>query len=420
LTIRPRECNPRPRGGPISQPRAIPRRKPSARARAKEHRQASAERIGGSAASSKCRRTARGSAIIYIFFQPSFFSIPFFFPPIDVTALLFSFRLTFRRGGPPGGGREEKCSLRTRLIGTSTRATTTDVCYSAYNASRARLDRSAQKVTERVAHCRRDGGRRAGVDTRWNKRRDSDGPRGKEGSRDEEERRGEEAERREGDRARNVRFRPCNTLARTRARARARERIAAPPSSPRGRRCSCRLRSVGAVLMPNVFVPMHQALLSRSRALASASWPAACPILLVPARRRATFDPTRSPRVSASLLSSASLDAPRCSTLAETRARADAHRAKVSGRTRAERRVTPRHRSVQRFPTSAPPPPIPLPTSNLPPPPPRSPPHRPRHGTAAPHGLRAFLMLNVAFCLCGCMGDSGREAVARPALFFKC
>jgi len=213
---------------------------------------------------------------------------------------------------------------------------------------------------------------------------------------------------------------PSVQHARSHARARARERIAAPPSSPRGRRCSCRLRSVGAVLMPNVFVPMHQALLSRSRALASASWPAACPILLVPARRRATFDPTRSPRVSASLLSSASLDAPRCSTLAETRARADAHRAKVSGCTRAERRVTPRHRSVQRFPTSAPPPPIPLPTSNLPPPPPRSPPHRPRHGTAAPHGLRAFLMLNVAFCLCGCMGDSGREAVARPALFFKC
>jgi len=233
--------------------------------------------------------------------------------------------------------------------------------------------------------------------------------------RDEERKRKGE---RETERGTCASVRATRSLAR--ARARARERIAAPPSSPRGRRCSCRLRSVGAVLMPNVFVPMHQALLSRSRALASASWPAACPILLVPARRRATFDPTRSPRVSASLLSSASLDAPRCSTLAETRARADAHRAKVSGRTRAERRVTPRHRSVQRFPTSAPPPPIPLPTSNLPPPPPRSPPHRPRHGTAAPHGLRAFLMLNVAFCLCGCMGDSGREAVARPALFFKC
>lgn len=39
-------------------------------------------------------------------------------------------------------------------------------------------------------------------------------------------------------------------------------------------RCSCKLRSVGAVLMPNVFVPMHQPLLSRSKALApSASWP---------------------------------------------------------------------------------------------------------------------------------------------------
>lgn len=31
-------------------------------------------------------------------------------------------------------------------------------------------------------------------------------------------------------------------------------------------RCSCRLRSVEAVLMPNVFVPMHQPLLSRSLA----------------------------------------------------------------------------------------------------------------------------------------------------------
>lgn len=55
---------------------------------------------------------------------------------------------------------------------------------------------------------------------------------------------------------------PCNT--------RARRSAAAPPVG----RCSCRLRSVGAVLMPNVFVPMHQPLLSRSKALAPpASWP---------------------------------------------------------------------------------------------------------------------------------------------------
>lgn len=41
------------------------------------------------------------------------------------------------------------------------------------------------------------------------------------------------------------------------------------------------------------------------------------------------------------------------------------------------------------------------------------PPHPPR-GSA---GLRAFLMLNVAFCLCGCMGDSGERRSSGQRFF---
>lgn len=98
--------------------------------------------------SSKCRCTARGAPIIFFF-------------SIDVTALLFSFRLTFRRGGPLVVD-EKKCSPRTRLIGTSTRAATTDVCYSAYNASRALGSQRAKGDRKRVPYRRRTVGRGRG------------------------------------------------------------------------------------------------------------------------------------------------------------------------------------------------------------------------------------------------------------------
>lgn len=80
--------------------------------------------------SSKCRRTARGSDHFF-----------FFFFSIDVTALLFSFRLTFRRGGPLVVD-EKKCSPRTRLIGTSTRAQLPRTCVTPRTSFRAhRSDR---------------------------------------------------------------------------------------------------------------------------------------------------------------------------------------------------------------------------------------------------------------------------------------
>lgn len=167
---------------------------------------------------------------------------------------------------------------------------------------------------------------------------------------------------------------PSMQHARARARARGTPR--------RWDVASADYRSVGAVLMPNVFVPMHQPLLPRSGA----------PALLRSA-------PIRLPRAR---VRSASIRFQR------------AHRGRVPHVRpygRAEMRVT-RHRSYPN-PRSLHPPPLP------PRPTPVQPPHPP--GTARPRqSLRAFLMLNVAFCLCGCMGDSGREAVARPALFFKC
>lgn len=70
---------------------------------------------------------------------------------------------------------------------------------------------------------------------------------------------------------------------------------------------------------------------------------------------------------------------------------------RMSGRTATEMRVTGIGLPVSHPPTVPSPPPFPLDSSSSP---------SARHGNA---GLRAFLMLNVAFCLCGCMGDSGER-----------
>jgi len=66
----------------------------------------------------------------------------------------------------------------------------------------------------------------------------------------------------------------CVSVRVTRARVRSTTVVGCRRAASPVGRCSCRLRSVGAVLMPNVFVPMHQPLLSRSKALVPpASWP---------------------------------------------------------------------------------------------------------------------------------------------------
>lgn len=70
---------------------------------------------------------------------------------------------------------EKKCSPRTRLIGTSTRAQLSRTCVTPRTTFRAhRPDRSMRKVTEREAPigvlCPSTG------ETRWSRKRDSDGP----------------------------------------------------------------------------------------------------------------------------------------------------------------------------------------------------------------------------------------------------
>jgi len=97
---------------------------------------------------------------------PGLRSFLLFFFFIDVTALLFSFRLTFRRRGPLVVD-EKKCSPRTRLIGTSTRAQLPRTCVTPRTTLRARPDRNARKVTEREYR------------QKENRKRNNDGSRGK-------------------------------------------------------------------------------------------------------------------------------------------------------------------------------------------------------------------------------------------------
>jgi len=263
---------------------------------------------------------------IYFFFQPSFFSIPFFFHRRYCTSIFIPPHVPARR------------PARWWTRGKMQPPNTIDR-YKHTRNYHGRVLLRVQRFARPVGSQRAEGDRKSSAPSKG--RRSTGGRgypleqearqrwtrRGEEGS-GEEERRGEEEERREGGRARNVRFRPCSTLAR--------ERIAAPPSPPPPRRrCSCRLRGVGAVLMPNVFVPMHQPLLPRSggprdhrprgllRARFSSLPPGGAP------------DPARSPRVSvlASLVGLA-----RCSSLKRARV---AQKCRMSGRTRAETRVTP-------------------------------------------------------------------------------
>lgn len=98
----------------------------------------------------------------------------------------------------------------------------------------------------------------------------------------------------------------------------------------------------------------------------------------------------------------------RTKTCACTCVRACVEEDRMSGRTATEMRVTGIGLHVSH-------PPVPLPS---PPSPLILPPHPPR-GTGSA-GLRAFLMLNVAFCLCGCMGDSGERGGRPASAFFKC
>lgn len=164
--------------------------------------------------------------------------------------------------------------------------------------------------------------------------------------------------------------------------------------------------------MPNVFVPMHQPLLSRSKALAPpASWPGTLRAVTSVQLSRARTLPS-SLSVSLSLIVIRTIYSfPSRTTFGPKRARVcTCMRACGRARGRAHRGRGPhvrpyghgdesnRHRSARISPTDrALPPPFPLDSSSSP---------SARHGNA---GLRAFLMLNVAFCLCGCMGDSGER-----------
>jgi len=157
-------------------------------------------------------------------------------------------------------------------------------------------------------------------------------------------RRGREKRRGRGKaRGRQSEERALPSVQHARARAYSRSAVATAAAPPMGRRCSCRLRGVGAVLMPNVFVPMHQPLLPRSGALATIGLVACC--VSDSPRSRQAARPIPLVRLACpfrvSVLASL-VGLARCSSLKRARARARvAQKCRMSGRTRAETRVTP-------------------------------------------------------------------------------
>lgn len=136
--------------------------------------------------------------------------------------------------------------------------------------------------------------------------------------------------------------------------------------------------------MPNVFVPMHQPLLSRSqspRTTGPVAWYAACLL----------FSPRSShPLVRVSALSVLAFLSDR-NVASRKRAACPAAEMRVTGIKSA------RSPSLSLSRPHIPPFLFPADSSSSP---------SSRHDRA---GLRAFLMLNVAFCLCGYMGDSGER-----------